>query len=47
MKGHSIKGQALHAGRLGFLHPSTGEKMVFEAEVPEEFKILLEELENE
>ena len=46
-KGHSIKGQALHAGRLGFLHPSTGEKMVFEAEAPEEFKILLEELENE
>lgn len=46
-KGHSIKGQALHAGRLGFEHPSTGEKMIFEAEPPEEFKRLMKELEDE
>lgn len=46
-KGYSIKGQALHAGRLGFLHPSTGEKMVFEAKPPEDFENLLKELENE
>ncbi len=46
-KGHSIKGQALHAALLGFEHPLTREKMVFESEPPEEFKKLLEELENE
>lgn len=46
-KGHSINGQALHAGRLGFEHPSTGEKMVFEAEPPEDFVNLLKELEDE
>ncbi|MCK5758203.1 MAG: RluA family pseudouridine synthase [Clostridiales bacterium] len=45
--GHSIKGQALHAAKLGFEHPDTGEKMNFEAQPPEEFKLLLEELENE
>jgi len=46
-KGHSINGQALHAAMLGFEHPATGKKMNFEAEPPEEFKLLLEELENE
>lgn len=46
-KGHSIVGQALHAAKLGFEHPETGEKMNFEVEPPEEFKLLLEELENE
>ena len=46
-KGHSIKGQALHAALLGFEHPVTGEKMVFESGLPDEFKKLLEELENE
>lgn len=46
-KGHSIVGQALHAAKLGFEHPATGEKMSFEAEPPKEFKMLLEELENE
>jgi len=46
-KGHSIKGQALHAAKLGFEHPATGEKMSFESELPEEFTKLLEELENE
>ncbi len=46
-RGHSIKGQALHAAKLGFEHPNTGEKMNFEAQLPEEFKLLLEELENE
>ena len=45
--GYSINGQALHAAKLGFEHPVTGEKMNFEVEPPEEFKLLLEELENE
>lgn len=46
-KGYSINGQALHALKLGFIHPETGEKMVFETEPPEEFNKLLKELEDE
>ena len=29
--------QALHARRLGFVHPTSGERVVFEAEPPEDF----------
>lgn len=36
--------QALHARRLGLVHPLTGEEMMFEAEIPADFKALLEEL---
>lgn len=36
------KGQFLHARRLGFIHPRTGEKMVFEAELPAIFQEQLE-----
>ncbi|MBN2882542.1 MAG: RluA family pseudouridine synthase [Clostridia bacterium] len=43
----NIEGQALHAGRLAFNHPVTGEFMSFEAEPPSEFMELLEELRNE
>lgn len=46
-KAYSIRGQALHALKLGFIHPVTSEKMIFEAEPPEEFKNLLKELEDE
>jgi 23S rRNA pseudouridine1911/1915/1917 synthase len=41
LKGH---GQFLHAKLLGFAHPRTGEKMVFEAPLPEIFKNTLEKL---
>lgn len=41
LKGH---GQFLHAKLLGFTHPRTGEKMVFEAPLPEIFKNTLEKL---
>lgn len=37
-------GQFLHAKLLGFTHPSTGEKMVFEAPLPEIFKKTLTKL---
>ena len=33
--------QALHARSLGFVHPSTGEKLYFEAELPEDFTVAL------
>jgi 23S rRNA pseudouridine1911/1915/1917 synthase len=37
-----IKGQALHAQVLGFLHPSTEEYIEFEAAMPEDMKHLME-----
>jgi len=41
-----ISGQALHAKSLGFIHPATGERMYFEAELPEGFRQLLEKWRN-
>lgn len=45
------KGQFLHARRIGFIHPRTGEKMIFEAELPrifeEELEFLREHRENQ
>ena len=39
-----IKGQMLHAARLGFIHPSTKKKVIFEAPLPEYFKNILQTL---
>jgi len=36
--------QALHAKTLGFIHPVTKEKVVFDSELPEDFKLLLKGL---
>ena len=36
----------LHAAQLGFLHPTTGEQLNFEAELPDELKKFLAELEK-
>ena len=38
---YNLKGQLLHAGTLGFIHPSTGEYMEFHSEHPEHFKKIL------
>lgn len=38
--------QALHAHHLGFEHPVTGEKMSFDAPLPEDMRELVEELEG-
>ncbi len=38
--------QALHAKSLGFIHPSTGKKMYFESELPEDFKELIKRWDN-
>lgn len=38
------KGQLLHAGVLGFVHPSTGEYMEFSSPLPEEFEQVLGKL---
>ncbi len=37
--------QFLHAARLEFIHPKTGEKMSFESPLPEDLKTVLETLE--
>lgn len=42
----ALKGQALHARRIGFQHPRTGKTLVFEGELPSEFKQLLKSLEH-
>ncbi|GAE24175.1 ribosomal large subunit pseudouridine synthase D [Halalkalibacter wakoensis JCM 9140] len=39
-----INGQALHAAVLGFVHPKTGEDMLFEASLPEDMELLLQQL---
>jgi 23S rRNA pseudouridine1911/1915/1917 synthase len=39
--------QALHAARLGFVHPVTGEALTFEVEPPEDFHEALEALRGE
>jgi 23S rRNA pseudouridine1911/1915/1917 synthase len=39
-----IEGQALHAGVLGFNHPRTNEYLEFEAPLPEDMVMLLEQL---
>ncbi|MEI3116623.1 MAG: RluA family pseudouridine synthase [Merdibacter sp.] len=42
-----IGGQLLHAHQLEFIHPSTGEKMVVEAEIPQDFAEVLQRLRAE
>lgn len=44
---YRLQGQTLHAGVLGFLHPTTGEYMEFEAPLPEYFKELLDKFRAE
>ncbi len=39
-------GQFLHAGKLGFVHPTTGKLLVFEAPLPEIFQECLERLDK-
>ena len=40
-----VDGQALHAGKLGFIHPKTLEYLEFEIEAPAKFKEVLNEIE--
>lgn len=42
-----LQGQLLHAKKLGFVHPSTGEYMEFESELPEYFIKIINILKNE
>jgi len=38
--------QALHAQSLGFIHPITGKEMMFESELPDEMKEVIEKWEK-
>lgn len=42
-----VQGQVLHAYKLGFIHPSTKEKILIEAELPEDFQKILNSLREE
>jgi 23S rRNA pseudouridine1911/1915/1917 synthase len=39
-----FKRQALHAQRIGFLHPVTGGALTFECDIPSDMQRLLSEL---
>jgi len=39
-------GQALHAHTLGFIHPKTGNKMVFKSELPPNFSTMVDKWRN-
>ena len=39
-------GQFLHAGKLGFVHPTTGKVLIFEAPLPKSFQECLEKLDK-
>ncbi len=41
-----LEGQCLHARKIGFIHPTTGEYMEFESELPDYFKAVLSKLEK-
>jgi 23S rRNA pseudouridine1911/1915/1917 synthase len=41
---YKLMGQALHAKTLGFIHPTKGEYMEFNAPIPEYFQNLLNKL---
>jgi 23S rRNA pseudouridine1911/1915/1917 synthase len=41
-----IPRQALHAKTLGFIHPTTGERMQFDSELPEDFAAVLDKWEH-
>ena len=40
----NLKGQLLHAYKVGFVHPITGEYMEFTSELPDYFKKVLYKL---
>ena len=44
VEGIAVSGQLLHAGTLGFVHPSTGEYMEFHSDLPEVFEQVLAKL---
>jgi len=46
IEGIAVSGQLLHAGTLGFIHPSTGDYMEFHSDLPEVFSEVLSRLQK-
>ena len=46
IEGTEVHGQLLHAGTLGFIHPSSGQYLEFHSELPEIFSSVLNKLRN-
>ncbi len=44
LKALSFNRQALHAGRLGFIHPVTGSRLSFSSELPDDLRELIDQL---
>lgn len=44
IEGVEVRGQLLHAGTLGFIHPSTGDYMEFHSPLPDVFEAVLKKL---
>ncbi|MGM9551798.1 MAG: RluA family pseudouridine synthase [Clostridia bacterium] len=42
----NLEGQLLHAGKIGFIHPESGERVSFSAPIPEDFQKVLDILFN-
>ena len=40
---HGLERQFLHASRLGFVHPRTGEELEFRSELPEDLRAALDQ----
>ena len=47
IEGIALSGQLLHAGTLGFIHPSTGKYMEFHSDLPEIFERILSRCRSE
>lgn len=47
IEGIKVSGQLLHAGTLGFVHPSSGKYMEFHSDLPPVFEELLSKLRNQ
>ena len=43
---NKLSGQALHAKTLGFTHPTTKKNLIFNSNLPDDFKKILNLLEN-
>lgn len=44
---HLMPRQGLHAKTLGFIHPETGQEMLFDSELPEDMRIVIDFLEQQ
>ena len=46
LNANTVMGQCLHAKTIGFVHPTSGERMFFDSDLPEYFNKILDKLEK-